>query len=60
MILNRHDFDCSNGKNTLAMVVDTTKIDDNLHWYKDAIIYELRIKAFRASNIAVLRDPMSS
>ena len=32
------------------MVVDTTKIDDNLHWYKDAIIYELHIKAFRDSN----------
>ena len=26
------------------------KIDDNLHWYKDAIIYELHIKAFKDSN----------
>jgi maltose alpha-D-glucosyltransferase/alpha-amylase len=25
-------------------------IDDNLHWYKDAIIYELHIKAFRDGN----------
>lgn len=25
-------------------------IDDKLHWYKDAIIYELHIKAFRDSN----------
>ncbi len=29
---------------------DKTKIDDNLHWYKDAIIYELHIKAFKDSN----------
>jgi maltose alpha-D-glucosyltransferase/alpha-amylase len=28
----------------------TTKLDDRLHWYKDAIIYELHIKAFRDSN----------
>lgn len=27
-----------------------TSIDDKLHWYKDAIIYELHIKAFRDSN----------
>lgn len=27
-----------------------TKIDDNLHWYKDAIIYELHIKAFMDHN----------
>jgi maltose alpha-D-glucosyltransferase/alpha-amylase len=26
------------------------KLDDKLHWYKDAIIYELHIKAFRDSN----------
>src|SRR5687767_13332278 len=26
------------------------KFDDNLHWYKDAIIYELHIKAFRDSD----------
>jgi maltose alpha-D-glucosyltransferase/alpha-amylase len=25
-------------------------IDDNLHWYKDAIIYELHVKAFFDSN----------
>ncbi len=25
-------------------------LDDRLHWYKDAIIYELHIKAFRDSN----------
>lgn len=25
-------------------------LDDKLHWYKDAIIYELHIKAFRDSN----------
>src|SRR5690554_2563670 len=27
-----------------------TQIDDNLHWYKDAIIYELHIKAFMDNN----------
>jgi maltose alpha-D-glucosyltransferase / alpha-amylase len=27
-----------------------TELDDQLHWYKDAIIYELHIKAFRDSN----------
>lgn len=26
------------------------KLNDKLHWYKDAIIYELHIKAFRDSN----------
>ena len=28
----------------------TTVIDDKLHWYKDAIIYELHIKAFFDGN----------
>ena len=27
-----------------------SKIDDKLHWYKDAIIYELHIKAFKDAN----------
>jgi maltose alpha-D-glucosyltransferase/alpha-amylase len=27
-----------------------SRLDDKLHWYKDAIIYELHIKAFRDSN----------
>ncbi len=27
-----------------------TKLDENIHWYKDAIIYELHIKAFFDSN----------
>jgi maltose alpha-D-glucosyltransferase/alpha-amylase len=27
-------------------MADTTALDDDLHWYKDAIIYELHIKAF--------------
>jgi maltose alpha-D-glucosyltransferase/alpha-amylase len=30
--------------------ISTTQIDDKLHWYKDAIIYELHIKAFRDGN----------
>jgi maltose alpha-D-glucosyltransferase/alpha-amylase len=32
------------------MTKEHTKIDDHLHWYKDAIIYELHIKAFMDSN----------
>ncbi len=28
----------------------TAPLDDKLHWYKDAIIYELHIKAFRDGN----------
>lgn len=28
----------------------TTKLDDKLHWYKDAVIYELHIKAFADGN----------
>ena len=27
-----------------------TEVEENLHWYKDAIIYELHIKAFRDSS----------
>lgn len=32
------------------MAKRTVQIDDKLHWYKDAIIYELHIKAFRDGN----------
>ena len=32
------------------MTKNVSVIDDKLHWYKDAIIYELHIKAFRDSN----------
>jgi maltose alpha-D-glucosyltransferase/alpha-amylase len=32
------------------MAEQNTPIDENLHWYKDAIIYELHIKAFRDGN----------
>lgn len=32
------------------MAVNTTVLDDKLHWYKDAVIYELHIKAFSDSN----------
>lgn len=32
------------------MANDSIKLDDNLHWYKDAIIYELHIKAFKDGN----------
>src|SRR5919206_479810 len=32
------------------MALATTALDDKLHWYKDAIIYELHIKAFYDSN----------
>lgn len=32
------------------MEENKTILDDKLHWYKDAIIYELHIKAFRDNN----------
>jgi maltose alpha-D-glucosyltransferase/alpha-amylase len=32
------------------MAQNSSALDDKLHWYKDAIIYELHIKAFRDSN----------
>ncbi|HEY1114615.1 MAG TPA: maltose alpha-D-glucosyltransferase [Chitinophagaceae bacterium] len=32
------------------MAKSTTALDDKLHWYKDAIIYELHIKAFKDSS----------
>jgi maltose alpha-D-glucosyltransferase/alpha-amylase len=32
------------------MAGNNSVIDDKLHWYKDAIIYELHIKAFRDGN----------
>jgi maltose alpha-D-glucosyltransferase/alpha-amylase len=32
------------------MALNNSIIHDKLHWYKDAIIYELHIKAFRDSN----------
>lgn len=32
------------------MAGKTWSLDDSLHWYKDAIIYELHIKAFHDSN----------
>ncbi|MDT0685876.1 maltose alpha-D-glucosyltransferase [Autumnicola psychrophila] len=31
-------------------MINQTNIDDNVHWYKDAVIYELHIKAFFDSN----------
>jgi len=31
------------------MAEEKTILDDKLHWYKDAIIYELHIKAFSES-----------
>ena len=32
------------------MIERKSQLDDKLHWYKDAIIYELHIKAFRDSD----------
>ena len=32
------------------MAKNENKLDDKLHWYKDAVIYELHIKAFRDNN----------
>ncbi|HVW14674.1 MAG TPA: maltose alpha-D-glucosyltransferase [Mucilaginibacter sp.] len=36
--------------------METTTLDDKLHWYKDAIIYELHIKAFRDGNCDGIGD----
>ena len=33
-----------------------SKIDDKLHWYKDAVIYELHIKAFKDGNCDGIGD----
>jgi maltose alpha-D-glucosyltransferase/alpha-amylase len=38
------------------MPEQTTVLDDKLHWYKDAIIYELHIKAFRDGNCDGIGD----
>jgi maltose alpha-D-glucosyltransferase / alpha-amylase len=38
------------------MAENTTVLDDNLHWYKDAIIYELHIKAFCDSDADGIGD----
>jgi maltose alpha-D-glucosyltransferase/alpha-amylase len=38
------------------MPEDKTILDDNLHWYKDAIIYELHIKAFSDGNCDGIGD----
>jgi maltose alpha-D-glucosyltransferase / alpha-amylase len=38
------------------MAKSKTILDDKLHWYKDAIIYELHIKAFRDSNADGIGD----
>lgn len=35
---------------------NANKLDDKLHWYKDAIIYELHIKAFRDGNCDGIGD----
>ncbi|RAW00931.1 maltose alpha-D-glucosyltransferase [Pseudochryseolinea flava] len=32
------------------MAIQDKPLDNNLHWYKDAVIYELHIKAFRDGN----------
>jgi len=34
----------------MNLMARTTVLDDKLHWYKDAVIYELHIKAFYDSN----------
>ncbi|HTR30205.1 MAG TPA: maltose alpha-D-glucosyltransferase [Puia sp.] len=37
-------------------MAETLALDDNLHWYKDAIIYELHIKAFCDGNADGIGD----
>ena len=38
------------------MALNPHVLDDHLHWYKDAIIYELHIKAFRDGNADGIGD----
>jgi maltose alpha-D-glucosyltransferase / alpha-amylase len=38
------------------MATEKTHIDDKLHWYKDAIIYELHIKAFNDADCDGIGD----
>lgn len=38
------------------MAQKTTILDDKIHWYKDAIIYELHVKAFRDGNCDGIGD----
>ena len=38
------------------MAEKNNRIDENIHWYKDAIIYELHIKAFRDGNCDGIGD----
>ncbi|WP_461107206.1 maltose alpha-D-glucosyltransferase [Spirosoma koreense] len=38
------------------MAANSTELQDNLHWYKDAIIYELHIKAFCDGNADGIGD----
>ncbi len=38
------------------MTKNFTQFDDNIHWYKDAIIYELHIKAFMDSDADGIGD----
>jgi maltose alpha-D-glucosyltransferase/alpha-amylase len=40
----------------MTMAEQVNPIDDKLHWYKDAIIYELHIKAFRDGNCDGIGD----
>src|SRR6478672_9276595 len=37
-------------------MASNTVLDDKLHWYKDALIYELHIKAFNDSNADGIGD----
>jgi len=37
-------------------MTDRRGIDDKLHWYKDAVIYELHVKAFRDKNCDGIGD----
>src|SRR5690606_17157257 len=37
-------------KRKISRMADGPMLDDKLHWYKDAVIYEVHIKAFRDAN----------
>lgn len=48
--LSRHDILLNSSVKFCCSMAENTLLDDQLHWYKDAIIYEVHIKAFRDSN----------
>src|SRR5687768_2125456 len=56
MVFSASSKNIAPSKPTIFMDRNKDSIDKNLLWYKDAIIYELHIKAFRDSNADGIGD----